>query len=353
MVRTTVLCAKPGNGGVADYADQLADQLPDASQETVSGTANPLYYVRLAVDLSRRDHDVINVQFVYGFFGPLGVWVPLFLAVLYGLTRRSETGVVLVVHEGWDEHIADGSRLRYAYIWLMNRTLAALSDRVVFLSEVGHRRILPRIPGVVIPHGVPVAKAEDGYPTAAKARFGYDPDTFVVAQIGFVNRRKNPGVFVEVARALPDRTFLLAGGARTPEFEPLFEQVCAAAPENLQVTGVLDGDAFQAAFAAADLVVLPYDDIIQSGIFNWCAAHGKPVVASDIDYFRHLATEHDCVEVATERSYRETVERLCADADRRDELAANIERYADRNAMSAVVERYDDLHREVAAEVTT
>jgi glycosyltransferase involved in cell wall biosynthesis len=168
-----------------------------------------------------------------------------------------------------------------------------------------------------------------------------------VTQHGFVNPRKGCETFLELARGLPDREFLLAGGPRTDEHRRYYEVIREAAPANVQVTGRLSDDEFHAAFAASDLAVLPYRAIYQSGILNWCAAYGLPVVASDVPYFIVIRREYGAPETV-HRTDRETVvaavRRLLDDTVARETLADAIRSYARDNDLREVADRYRSIY---------
>lgn len=329
------------HGGVGSYTDTLFAQVDmDVSRVPVNRKwMNPFRYLRTAV--RAKNGSAVHVQYVYGMFGPKGIFTLFFLPLVSALT---DGPTIVTVHEVWTREDAGRSRLKYAYLRLVHETLARFSDRLVFLSTNAERDFLASVSGAetqVVPHGVKTEYRELT-PGAAKESFGYDPDDTVITHHGFITHRKGCDRFLELAKSLPEYEFLLAGGSRREDLE---DRLRERAPDNLQITGVLDDKAFEASFAASDLAVLPYRDINQSGTFNWCATYGLPVVATSIPYFERLANEYGCVELADTDDLEATVRAVLEDGERRRRLGERMAEYRDENSFAAVAARTEQLYQ--------
>lgn len=342
-------------GGVGHYTGHLAEALGDDVVEwvTLDRQAGPASFLWAALRAGRTGADVIHLQHVYGLFGEGSRYAWVFLPVLWLLATARRRPVVVTVHEVWtaETPAPPFAGLKRVYVRLVNATVSALAARVVFLSNHSARAFRPcYATAATIEHGVREDTVEMG-PATAKAEFGFDAEETVVAEFGYVNARKGFDVFVAIADRVPEESFLLAGGPRRESFEAHYEDLLADAPPNLTATGTLEDERFHAAFTAADVALLPYAAIYQSGIFNWCAAYGLVVLASDIPYFRDLADAEDCValfEAGDPDDGASRLRELLTDEDRRRELSRNVRRYADRNRFSQVAAR----HREVYDGVT-
>ena len=55
-------------------------------------------------------------------------------------------------------------------------------------------------------------------------------------------------------------------------------------------------------FAIADLIMLPYRGGIGSGIFAHAMASKKPVISSDIDFFKEISKKYNCINTVSESS---------------------------------------------------
>lgn len=341
MTAVTLVGPPESNGGVGQYTSDFADAIDgDVRVRRFDVGLNPMSHLQLAVAAARDGADAVHIQFVYSFLGPAGAFSFLFFPLLYFLTRTESTQVVLTLHEVWDESDTN-SPPKHLYAALVHTLLCVCSDGVVFLSEnaeelfhaygwVGETH--------VVSHGVNTNATREI--DDARERFGFDEDDVVISQHGYVNPRKGIETFFEIAEALPEYEFLLAGGPRTEENEEYFEELCASAPENVTVTGVLDEEGFHAGFNATDLVVLPYKDINQSGIFNWCAAYEIPVVASSIPYFVDLQDRWGSPEtfILGETSQAVGLIEDVRDDGKSKSITNSMSEYAEHNSIRGVAE---------------
>ncbi len=139
----------------------------------------------------------------------------------------------------------------------------------------------------VIPHG---ARELDDI-IDAKTRLGIDEDTKIVLMIGYFSPYKNFEKVIDlwpeiVAKYNGKVVLIIAGKLRTMAYleyrNLLFERINSSpAKDNIKVIrGQISQNSFDIILSAADVVVLPYKKISQSGIFANCMSFGKPVVTS-------------------------------------------------------------------------
>ena len=102
-------------------------------------------------------------------------------------------------------------------------------------------------------------------------------------------------------------------------------------------------------FSRADLVVLPYRAIEQSGVLYTALAFGRPIVASDVGGFGEVAAETGALRVVPPGdapALARALAELLADADERDALAAAAAGAADGiYSWDAIAERTLDVYR--------
>lgn len=358
-----------GSCGIGTYAGDLAGAFDDASVHLlpIDQSAQSVgHFLSLALRAARSDSDVIHVQHEYGLFrrdgspwpGILGLVLFPALLVLASLTNKA---VVTTFHSVLNPDQEEAPFRRRAYLYAMHRLVATTSDHVIFLSEDCQDAFLtdidlPSDRYSLLSHGANVEQATSMDPADAKELFGYAPDDVVVMIPGYMRPPKGHDVFVEVADRLPGYEFLIAGGARPAGVDHDFaEAVRADAPENVQVTGVLDDETFNAAFEAADLAVLPYRVVTQSGTFNWCAAHGVPAITSDQPYFRRIAGQWGCLEthpVDDVPGLAEHVRSVLTTPERREQLREGMLRYRETNAFEKVAGRHGALYERLVSEKT-
>lgn len=154
--------------------------------------------------------------------------------------------------------------------WIVMR-LARASEGVVSTNHEDFARLshLPR--AALIPIGssvrgqLPASFDRD----AVRATYGASPSEFVVAHFGFINHTKGVGTLLDAVATLGNSVRLWLIGGRTGASDPTnaanadaVEQQAAALglSDRVAWTGFLDDDGTAAAFAASDVVALPFTD---------------------------------------------------------------------------------------------
>lgn len=97
-------------------------------------------------------------------------------------------------------------------------------------------------------------------------------------------------------------------------------------------------------FSAADLVLLPYKGGIGSGIFADAMAMKKPIIASDVIYFRELAQEYGCVYLAKKDSDFPNKIKEAMNSKNYGAMTKECERYFKENGLTPVSKRYKQFY---------
>lgn len=177
---------------------------------------------------------------------------------------------------------------------LAARSAYARMDAVIAHSEQGARRLREEV-GVdpakvhVIPHGVfdylTRLKPEAPLPAEFSPRQEGAP---VVLFFGLLRPYKGIEVLLDAFRAVTGAELWIAGNPRMP-VEPLRAAAGAAAsPVRFAPRFITDAE-IPPLFRAADIVVLPYLDIEQSGVLYTALAFGKPLILTAIGGFPEVA----------------------------------------------------------------
>jgi beta-1,4-mannosyltransferase len=150
------------------------------------------------------------------------------------------------------------------------------------------------VPAWVVPHGHYGA----AYPPApprdqARARLGVAPGARVVAFVGQIRPYK--GV-QELVRAFgrvddPAAVLLLAGQMKMGDTTSALRAAAAADPRVRLVEGLVPAAEMAVYLAAADLVALPYREILNSGTAILALSFGRPVLVPRIGALAELARE--------------------------------------------------------------
>ena len=160
-------------------------------------------------------------------------------------------------------------------------------DAVVVHSEHGRARLIEEL-GVdaervhVIPHGA-FAHLAAGSP--GEQRTPFQTEKPVVLCFGLIRPYKGIDVLLEAWRGIDDAELWIAGMPRMD-----IAALRAAAPAGVRFVPRFIGDQeLPAYFRRADLVVLPYREIDQSGVLFTALAFGRPLLLSDVGGFSEMA----------------------------------------------------------------
>ncbi|HEY6770509.1 MAG TPA: glycosyltransferase family 4 protein [Candidatus Sulfotelmatobacter sp.] len=201
-----------------------------------------------------------------------------------------------------------------------------------------------------IPYGINNAVPETGMtPTEAKRRLGIMPQEKTILFFGAIKPYKGleflVAAFQQIAgpEAGPDKNYrLIIAGERKKGSEEYLDrilgQIAGSASESRIVRKIefIPDDETEVYFKAADVAVLPYTEIFQSGILFLAQRFGLPVIATDVGSF--------AAEIITgETGY------VCKARDAED-IAATIERYFDSDLFRHLGQRRREIQQEALAQ---
>lgn len=349
-----------GSCGIGTYTGDLMAEFPDSVNVNHVplrlGAWNPVHYARAAISAGFSANEIVHVQHEYGIFGPKSIMSWVFFPLLFICSKINGNRIVITAHSAWNGQTVSEPlvNLKRVYVALNNSILARTSDYVIFLSDNCEEKFLQSASvGSYdkLSHGVQTKQVtmDEG---SAKEQFGYFPDDTVIVEPGYVRPEKGQDVFVELAAEFPEYSFLIAGGTQKGADDEYLSGIERKSADNVQITGTLDDERFHVAFHAADLIVLPYRDVTQSGIFNWCVAHALPVAASDSEYFRRLQERWGCVSLFDVDDITNIVactRELLKDTEKRQNLSNRMVDYQKSSSMESVADRHHEIYREISA----
>jgi glycosyltransferase involved in cell wall biosynthesis len=146
------------------------------------------------------------------------------------------------------------------------------------------------------------------------------PGTTVVLCFGLLRPNKGLDVLLDAWPAQTDAQLWIVG---RPRFDVAALRARAPASVHWVARYVSDGE-LAACFRRADLVVLPYRTIEQSGVLATALAFGSPLLVSDAGGLREVAAAGAAASVPAgdATALRERLEALIADPQARERLAA-------------------------------
>jgi len=351
---TFVSSPMDGSCGIGTYTQSLISGLDDEIEinvvtlETHKRGFNAIpSYIRAAIRSGNTDDDIIHVQHEYGLFGTKWYLLWVFYPLLFLFSRINGTQVVLTSHGAMNKKYVDPplELIKRLYIWMANKLIAATATKIIFLSKNCEQKFSASVSvenTCRITHGVYNDKVnipnED-----AKEKMGFDPDDIVITEPGYVRPSKGHETFLEIAKKMPEYEFLIAGGSG--DAEEYYESIIESAPKNVTITGQLDDEMFHTAFCASDVVVLPYNKVHQSGVFNMCATYGVPTITRRLPYFESLEATYDCVETFdNEDESEELIKMLVNDKTIEKQLSTGLQEFKQQNSFETICQKHLEIY---------
>jgi glycosyltransferase involved in cell wall biosynthesis len=281
---------------------------------------HPLDMLRLARRLERERSDVVHFE-----------WLPLPLLDLR-LLGRFPRPRVLTAHDlprrsgPWASPLVDATGL------------ARHVDAVIAHSDDGRRRLvgelgLPENQVRVIPHGAfdYLTRLPEELPIDSAA--GDLEGRKVVLCFGLIRPHKGVDLLIEAFASAPQEAVLLVVGRAMIEIEPLRRRAeeLGIAERVRFVTRFVTDPEIPAYFRRADLVVLPYREIEQSGVLFTALAFGSPLLLSAVGGFTELGERHGAARLVPPDdvgALGAALRELLADDEARDRLASAARRAA-------------------------
>lgn len=332
-MRVLHVIARLNVGGTARYITQLANELPKHGIETFVATgfvqgaevedpsAQSIELIRVPAmgrsirpikdHLARKQLDKIIAE-----VKPDIIHTHTFKA---GYVIRMKKQSVPVIHT-FHGHLLDDpefSGFKSKIIIEVERMLAKKSAKLVTVGrrvadELLEQRIGHRSQFVNIPPGV-VAVDVTPKEQALKNLNLEDNGTPIVGWIARMTGVKNPMRALEVADALPDTHFVMAGGG------DLLEEVKSKAPSNVSVIGWANASDL---FGASDIILSTSENEGMPVALIEAQLAGKPVVATDVGSVSEVILNHETGIVTNKNagSIASAVETLILDKTTREEM---------------------------------
>jgi glycosyltransferase involved in cell wall biosynthesis len=329
-MRVLHVIARLNVGGTARYITQLATELPKHGIETFVATG----FVQgdEVEDPSAQTIDVIRIPALGRSINPIKdhlarkqleqiirdvkpdiIHTHTFKA---GYITRMKKQPIPVVHT-FHGHLLDDpefSGFKSTVIIAIERILAKKSAKLVTVGEIVGQELLQHHIGIKeqytsIAPGVVALKITPR--TEAMGNLGLvDNGQPIIGWIARVTGVKNPIRALEVARAIPNAQFVIAGGG------DLLEDVKAAAPANVSVIGWAQAEDL---FGASDIILSTSENEGMPVALIEAQLAGKPVVATDVGSVSEVIANHETGLVTNKnpQSLTTAVNTLLADTAKR------------------------------------
>ena len=248
-------------------------------------------YLRLMLLALRTDSRLVHIQWPYKLVfldrTVLNLWYKLLgkrlLFTAHNVDADARDGT-----SSW----AKRSSLKFMY-WIVDHIIVHTTKmRDQLVTDFG----LPPLKISVIPHGVMTALPETAMTVSqARERLGLGPEERVLLFFGSIVRYKGLDHLVEAIAALRDegkKYRMVIGGEIKggPDYwNAVQDQIDASGLRDqtrIDVGGYIPDEEVETYFKAADVLVLPYRDIFQSGVLFLAYRFGLPVIATDVGSFK-------------------------------------------------------------------
>ena len=170
-------------------------------------------------------------------------------------------------------------------------------DGYITLSEHAREAALrqfPRlsdVPGAVVPHGHYRAAYPDPVPQSeARRRLGLSADAPVVAYVGRIRPYKNVEHLIRTFRGVKNEAarLLVTGNPVNAELKTQIERAAAGSDRVRLDLRFVPDEEMPTVLGAADLVTLPYDDIMHSGSALLALSFDRPVLVPEAGAMEEL-----------------------------------------------------------------
>lgn len=370
-MRVLHLIARLNVGGTARYITRLAEDMPGRGIETFVATG--LVQGDESEDPSAQLIDVIRVASLGRAINPLKDWrarqeflkiidevqpdvlhTHTFKAGVIGRARIDQinkaAGRELTFVHTFHGHLFDDPEFSGTKNWAitaLERRYAMRTDTLVTVGEQVSRDLLQREVGnpqqyINIPPGIDALQITPRKQAFANLNIT-DDGRIVIGWIARVTGVKNPLRALEVARAIPEAHFVMAGGG------DLLETIRAAAPSNVTVLGWADaGDLF----GVSDIVLSTSENEGMPIALIEAQLAGKPVVATDVGAVAEVIANGETGFVVTKQTAQlvNAINKLIANPQLRQQFgtaAANraTELFSAERMINSHLELYQSLRK--------
>jgi glycosyltransferase involved in cell wall biosynthesis len=231
----------------------------------------------------------------------LYVW-PLQAAVL---------GLMLKIPVAVELHGPPEGKLGFRLFWLLRRIpgkkrLLPITQALANLLLHVDARPFGAGEVVVTPNGVDLERYQ-ALPGPTQARLSLQiPEMLTVGYTGHFYAGRGMGLLLELARRFPKVQFLWVGG-QPSDVQTWKQRLAQEALTNVRLTGFVENQSLPVYQAAADILLMPYEEVIagSSGgnsaeycspmkMFEYMAC-GRAIITSDLPVIREVLSEASCV----------------------------------------------------------
>jgi glycosyltransferase involved in cell wall biosynthesis len=199
-------------------------------------------------------------------------------------------------HLIWTVHNLESHEKRHPKLegFYMRRLLRRAAG-LIFLTPESRHAFYQRypntrdIPAAVIPHG----HYRDVYPNSmsrseSRASLGLPRDARIITNVGMIRPYKNVEALIALAKEHPEVHVVIAGKPESGEYAQALRSSASGAANIHLYLGFIPDDQLQRYVKAADLFVVPFEKITNSGSAIMALSFGVPVLVPEMEVFNGL-----------------------------------------------------------------
>lgn len=303
-----------------------------------------LSYKAIEREIRSGKYDVIHTQWVL--FSPIDFYY------LYKIKQKNRIKFVVTIHD-----ILPFNKKIYDYIF--HKKIYELADSVIVQADNNIRRfneLFPKMANkeVMIPHGHFLEYAASVSKEKSRKYLNIPQNKIVFLFFGQIKKVKGVGVlleaFAQIKKEYSNILLVIAGSVWKDNFSQ-YQDIIIRNNMNDQVrTDIryIPEEEVRYYYSSADLCVLPYLDVYQSGVIQLCYAYKKPVIATRIGAFEEVVIDGETgfmCEPDNSRDLASVLRVAINSIDRFDEMGQKGYEYiADKFSWNRIANKVNDIY---------
>ncbi len=232
-----------------------------------------------------------------------------------------------------------------------------ISDKLIVhtkkLAEMLEKTGISNEKIIVIPIGTPKGKILNK--KECKKRLGMG-NKKVLTIFGFVHENKGHDLVIKILPKFSKEVVLLiAGGPRIKEHENYYNYLKEIASslgvsDRIKFLNFVKEENLPIIFNATDIAIFPYRWIVASAALHLALGYRIPTITSDLDYFKEMKNEYDCIELFEKDNkgdLREKIQKLLSDKNRREYFKRKCDEFYRKTNWEIVAEKHRNLYLEL------
>jgi len=361
MKAAMIIPTRESERAISGYSVTLIENIRKAGQDIKDFTYDAGRSVTLLRKLSQlKKYDVVHIQHEYNLLGGFGL--PFFVLYFYLWINKIKTVTTMHTVLSRDEKFKSGSLktlLRKVLYWTQNRVIGNCSDKIILHANF-FKEILSSEYGVdkkkilIVPQGV-IEKIPKYSKSKMKKEFGLSGPVYLF--MGSMVPDHGHDIIIKKAKEVGKTILVVANpgsvndrnSERTRNYlkqnREYVEKNNLSKFVRFDISDITDkSPLWWKYFVACDLILLPYQGGIGSGIFAHAIAAKKPVIASNIQYFKEIKKNFDCIKIASKDSDYPRIIKEAMKPKNYKKMEKGCEKYLKKYGLSVIGKNYKKIY---------